>query len=216
MPGSRYTTELSRACTHLVTLEEPTPLGHTPLRQRQNDTNGPSPRSFAKPHQHADPSIKMALAVHNCAKWRTRIVGADWVAECARRRVRLIEAHFTPPLCSKEAADAVTAAEMARARAAASAPSGAEPHGAPRAPSTAAGPAAEGTAKILSGGKRSSSAAGLDVQSGGSAGAAGQCADLLSRPAFAPLHINAQQPSPQPSSCGKPASKVGLPPRILD
>lgn len=115
----RYTANLNRGCTHLVTPDNsPTGSTSSPLHPGQKDDET-TPRQRRLQHQHADPSVKLALAVHNRAKWQTHIVGLDWVSECARRRMRLIEAHFAPPMCSKAAADAVTAEEMSRARRAA-------------------------------------------------------------------------------------------------
>lgn len=81
--------------------------------------NAPSPLQPAPQQQQQEqqrPSTKLAIAIHNRPKWRTHIVGLDWVEQSVERRVRLIEAHFEPPLCSAEEAAAVTAAAVAQAQ----------------------------------------------------------------------------------------------------
>ncbi|KAK9908407.1 hypothetical protein WJX75_007456 [Coccomyxa subellipsoidea] len=64
--GGRYTPSLSRRCTHLV-------VSHAA------DTAT---------------SKKLALALHNKAKWGTHIVFPDWITACAESRTRLPEQDF--------------------------------------------------------------------------------------------------------------------------
>jgi hypothetical protein len=89
----RYTPELSRQCTHLVTT--------------QQDAAAQTP------------STKLAMAAHNALKWQTHIVDVAWAFSCAAAGTRLSEADFSVPAISAAAAAEVTARVMAAARAAA-------------------------------------------------------------------------------------------------
>ena len=62
----RYTPSLSRRCTHLVV---------------SHDADTAT-------------SKKLALALHNKAKWGTHIVFPDWITACAESRTRLPEQDF--------------------------------------------------------------------------------------------------------------------------
>jgi BRCA1 C Terminus (BRCT) domain len=89
----RYTPELSRQCTHLVTT-----LQHATAKR---------------------PSTKLALAVHNAPKWRTHVVDVTWALNCSAKGTHLPETEFLVPAISAAAAAEVTAHVMAAARTAA-------------------------------------------------------------------------------------------------
>jgi hypothetical protein len=89
----RYTPELSRQCTHLVTT-----LQHATAKR---------------------PSAKLALAVHNAHKWQTYVVDIAWAEHCAAKGMQLPATEFLVPAISAAAAAEVTAHVMAAARTAA-------------------------------------------------------------------------------------------------
>ncbi|BDA45149.1 hypothetical protein COCOBI_06-6290 [Coccomyxa sp. Obi] len=73
--GGRYTPSLSRRCTHLVV---------------SHDADAASSR-------------KLALALHNRAKWRTHIVAPAWITACSEDGTCLPEQDFAAPVLQEHA-----------------------------------------------------------------------------------------------------------------
>ncbi|CAL8469093.1 g8634 [Coccomyxa elongata] len=73
--GGRYTPSLSRRCTHLVV---------------SHDADAASSR-------------KLALALHNEAKWRTHIVTQAWITACSEGGMHLPEQDFAAPVLQEHA-----------------------------------------------------------------------------------------------------------------